>query len=90
VFDKPGIVVLGCNIHDTMVAWILVVDTPYFTRTAADGTATLTGLPPGDYVLRAWNNSMSQEQPGEVLRVSAAAPAPMLLHVDAQALEGMP
>lgn len=90
VFDKPGIVVLGCNIHDTMVAWILVVDTPYFTRTAADGTATLTGLPPGDYVLRAWNNSMSQEQPGEVLRVSAAALAPLLLHVDAQALEGMP
>jgi plastocyanin len=32
VFDKPGIVVLGCNIHDNMLAWVLVVDTPYFAR----------------------------------------------------------
>ena len=75
VFDKPGIVVLGCNIHDSMVAWVLI------------GHQHEEDL---EVVLRAWNNSMSQEQPGEVLRVSAAAPAPMLLHVDAQALEGMP
>src|ERR1700719_842331 len=28
-FDKPGVVALGCNIHDQMVGFILVVDTPY-------------------------------------------------------------
>jgi plastocyanin len=90
VFDRPGIVILGCNIHDTMVAWVLVVDTPYFSHTEADGTATLAGLPPGDYTLRAWNNSMSEEQPGEPLHIGADAPKPRLLHVDAQALQVNP
>ena len=33
VFDKPGVVVLGCNIHDWMVGYIYVVDTPYFAKT---------------------------------------------------------
>ena len=32
VFDKIGIAVLGCNIHDAMTAWVVVVDTPYFGR----------------------------------------------------------
>jgi len=90
VFDQPGIVVLGCNIHDTMVAWVLVVDTAFFARTAADGSASLPGLPPGDYLLRAWNNSMSDEQPGEALHVGSEALSPRHLHVDGQALEVQP
>jgi len=48
-FDKAGIVVLGCNIHDKMVAWVYVVDTPWFAKSGADGSVTLKGLPPGDY-----------------------------------------
>ena len=54
VFDKPGIVVLGCNIHDNMMAWVVVVDTPYFAKTAADGVTVLKGLEPGDYHLSVW------------------------------------
>jgi plastocyanin len=83
-FDQPGIVVLGCNIHDAMVAWILVVDTPYFTRTAADGAALLRDLRPGDYVLRAWNNSMAQEQAGERFHVGGGPLDARRLHVDGQ------
>jgi plastocyanin len=86
VFDQPGIVVLGCNIHDTMVAWVLVVSTPFFTRTTADGSASLSGLPPGDYLLRAWNNSMTDEQPGKALHVGAEPLSPWSLHVDGRAL----
>jgi plastocyanin len=49
VFDKPGIAVLGCNIHDQMVAWVVVVDTPC-TRAAPrrarrGSTACLPALP---------------------------------------------
>jgi plastocyanin len=84
VFDQPGVVVLGCNIHDTMIAWILIVSTPYFVRTAGDGTALLSGLPPGDYLLRAWNNSMAEEQPGEALHVGAEPLGARRLHVDGQ------
>jgi plastocyanin len=63
LFDKTGIVVLGCNIHDKMVAWVYVVDTPWFARSAADGTATIRGVPPGEYRL-------SAEQPESKLALS--------------------
>jgi hypothetical protein len=54
LFDKPGLVVLGCNIHDMMTAWVVVVDTPYFVKTAASGTGLLKGLEPGDYRVSVW------------------------------------
>ena len=54
VFDKPGIVVLGCNIHDGMLGYIRVVDTPYFATTDASGVAKLDGLPAGKYTVYAW------------------------------------
>lgn len=48
-FDKTGIVVLGCNIHDAMVAWVVIVDTPWFAKSGTDGTSMLEDLPPGKY-----------------------------------------
>ena len=58
-FDQPGVVVLGCNIHDQMVGWILVVDTPYFTQSGASGQspgyAVLVDVPVGSYQLRTWH-----------------------------------
>jgi plastocyanin len=55
VFDKPGVVALGCNIHDWMLAYIYVLTTPFFTKTAADGKARLEGLAPGAYEARVWH-----------------------------------
>ena len=55
VFDKPGLVVMGCNIHDTMVAYLLVVETPWFAKTDASGHATLDNLPADKYKLTAWH-----------------------------------
>ncbi|MDT7833990.1 methylamine utilization protein [Aquabacterium sp. OR-4] len=63
VFDKPGIAVLGCNIHDQMAAWVLVLETPYSARTGADGQATLAQLPPGSYTLRAWHPELPAGAP---------------------------
>ncbi len=56
VFDQPGVAVLGCNIHDDMAAWMVVVDTPYHAMTGADGAARLPDVPAGSYRLRAWSN----------------------------------
>ena len=53
-FDKPGIVTLGCNIHDWMVGYIYVLDTPYFAKTGTDGVAQLADLPDGTYVATLW------------------------------------
>ena len=55
VFERSGIAVLGCNIHDKMVAWVVVVETPYFGRTAASGKLRLDDVPPGRYQLRTWH-----------------------------------
>lgn len=57
-FDQPGVVVLGCNIHDQMIGWILVVDTPYIARSSADGLARLADVPEGGYRLRVWHSHM--------------------------------
>jgi hypothetical protein len=81
VFPKPGIVALGCNIHDKMIAWVLVVETPWFARTNAAGQVTLKGLEPGAYTLRAWRSSMRKEPAGEPLEVGGGDPAPRQLRV---------
>lgn len=54
-FDRPGIVVLGCNIHDAMVGYIYVTDAPYFGTTEAGGSLHLKGLPAGDYRVAIWS-----------------------------------
>lgn len=55
LFDKPGVITLGCNIHDWMIAYLLVVSTPYFARTDASGNARLRDLPAGGYEFRVWH-----------------------------------
>jgi len=54
VFDRPGVVVLGCNIHDSMLGYILVVDTPHFASTDAQGSIALESLAADDYSLHVW------------------------------------
>jgi len=52
-FDHTGLVVLGCNIHDGMVAWIYIVGTPWFGKSGGDGIGILKGLPAGEYRITA-------------------------------------
>lgn len=72
VFDKAGTVVIGCNIHDQMVAYVQVVSTPFFAKTDANGQAHLpASMPVGKYTLKTWhfkqpNNSLPQEQSVQV------------------------
>lgn len=54
VFDVSGLVTLGCNIHDWMIAYLLVVPTPWFAKTGADGAATVAA-PAGRYRLEVWH-----------------------------------
>ena len=58
VFDTPGVVTIGCNIHDWMIGYIYVSESPYFALTGADGTAVVSGLPGGRYILRVWHARM--------------------------------
>ena len=74
VFDKSGVAVLGCNIHDHMVAWVVVVDTPYYGKSAAAGRVTLPQVPPGAYRLRVWHADLPVGAPAldRALAVDAA------------------
>ena len=54
VFDKPGTVTLFCEVHDHMYGVILVVDSPHFARTDADGNFRLEGLPAGTHTFKVW------------------------------------
>ncbi len=76
IFDKPGVVVLGCNIHDWMVGYIYVSETPFFAKTEAAGTATLTDLPPGEYTVRVWHPSMEHGEETTARQVTLNADSP--------------
>ena len=61
VFDKAGTVVLGCNIHDTMLAFVYIVDTPFFAKTDKSGQIKLSNIPEGSYTLKAWHYALQKE-----------------------------
>jgi plastocyanin len=67
LFDQPGVVALGCNIHDWMVAYVVVLATPYFDKTGLAGTATLTRLPAGHYRLEVWHPRLAATVNREVV-----------------------
>jgi len=61
LFDKPGVVTVGCNIHDWMVTYIYVVDTPFYAVTSTDGTARINDIPAGNYTLHIWHPGRKSE-----------------------------
>jgi plastocyanin len=60
LFDKPGVVSLGCNIHDWMAAYIYVTATPFYGLTSTSGQATLRGLPAGGGVVEVWHPRLGE------------------------------
>jgi plastocyanin len=62
IFDSPGVVTIGCNIHDWMVGYIYVAESPYYATTDAKGIARLSGLPGGAYTVRAWHPQLASPE----------------------------
>jgi plastocyanin len=71
VFDRAGVVALGCNIHDRMSAYVVVVDTPHFA-VSRGGRAELLDLPAGSYAVHVWHEGQRQEPAPEVVVLAAA------------------
>ena len=69
IFNTPGIVALGCNIHDWMVGYIVVVDTPYFAQTDALGHWSID-LPAGDYKLSLWHEDLDGPDITQAIKVT--------------------
>jgi plastocyanin len=91
VLDKPGLVVLGCNIHDKMSAWVMVVDTPDYAQTDATGHALLRNVRAGDYVLYAWYPGLDDGPVTQKLAVAGSGPGSARLHLAVRPIgEGTP
>lgn len=71
-FDKPGVELLGCNIHDSMIAFIDVVDTPYAAKTDAQGHAVIHGVPEGEREVTVWRPYL--HAPGNALTGKVRVP----------------
>ena len=61
-FDQAGVVVLGCNIHDHMQAFIVVSNAPYAAITGAEGMLSLPTLPAGEHRVRVWHPQLDDSQ----------------------------
>ena len=58
LFDVPGIVTVGCNIHDNMLGYVFVTDAPYYGRTTVAGTWSIASLPAGNYAVSVWHQRL--------------------------------
>jgi hypothetical protein len=65
-FDKPGIVRLGCNLHASMAAYLIVVAAPHYVVVDKDGTFSFKALAPGKYKVQVWNERAGDPIDGEV------------------------
>lgn len=75
-FEKAGTLALGCNIHDRMSAYILVVDTPFFGR-PEQGRVVFDDLPPGDYRVHLWHPRYgARGRPGKMQAISLSDAEP--------------
>jgi len=57
-FNKPGEVIILCNVHSEMVAYIIILESPYFAKTDKDGNFRIENIPPGTYILKTWHEKM--------------------------------
>ncbi len=72
-FDRAGLVTLGCNIHDAMLAYILVTDAPYYGRTGADGSWSRPDVARGRYHIEVWSPRLTET--GQTLQRDIAVEA---------------
>ncbi|MBI2878029.1 MAG: methylamine utilization protein [Candidatus Tectomicrobia bacterium] len=74
IFDKPGVVKLLCNVHDEMLAFILVLENPYYAPTDGSGHFTISGVPPGRYRAKVWHEKFTA--PAKTVEVTESGLTP--------------
>jgi plastocyanin len=82
-FDRAGVVTLGCNIHDWMVGYIVVVSTPFFGRTDSEGRARIADLPAGRYAVHAWHPRQRTQVAAQEVSLEAQSTAAPAFSIDA-------
>jgi plastocyanin len=93
IFDKPGVVVLGCNIHDWMLGYVYVTDDPWFAVSDAQGKLNLEQLPAGTYTASLWHPQapdMLPQAAGQVQLTEAGSKQRFTLTMQAPASQATP
>lgn len=72
VFNQAGLVTLGCNIHDSMVGYIYIVDTPFFAKTDDKGRAVLK-LAAGQYTYNVWVPGVNKPATEQKVKIDGAS-----------------
>ena len=86
VFPSPGIVAIGCNVHDKMTAFLYVTDTALAAKTDANGNATIANVPEGNAKLRIWHpHATATDQQVEQTVAVSATPATVTAALDLRA-----
>jgi plastocyanin len=91
-FDKPGLVTLGCNIHDFMIAYIMVTDAAFYGTTSALGAWSASGVPPGQYRVEIWHPRLARGDDGSehTLSVGGAGPEAIAIRLEKSLRPAMP
>jgi hypothetical protein len=82
IFDKPGVVTLGCNVHDWMLGYVFVVDTPWFGKTDARGQVQIEAVEDGEFEARVWHPRQRAEAPLQLVRLAVTPPEPLRFVLD--------
>lgn len=75
VLDQAGAIVVGCHLHGSMRAHILVTDTPWSAVSDAAGRVRIEGVPDGAAELRVWHPDQLIDQAAQTVQVGAATAA---------------
>ena len=91
LFDKPGLVALGCNIHDYMQAFIYVADSPMVAVSDEKGEIHFTDVPPGQYRIKLWHPWQREvSEPSELSITTAAQTLTLAMDIERQAKPSAP
>ena len=77
LFDKVGVVKLGCNIHDWMIGYLYVTDAPYFGKTAVPGRVEFKDLPAGTYRVHVWHPRLDGGEEATAKQIEVKDDAPV-------------
>jgi plastocyanin len=81
-FDRPGPVRLFCSVHRFMDGVIYVCPTPYFARTAADGSFRIDNVPAGEWRVRTWQRKARFDEASETARIDQASPSDQTINIE--------
>jgi plastocyanin len=87
VFQTPGLVRIYCNIHPQMSAFVQVMENPYYTWTAPDGSFLIEDVPPGSYTLKVWHEEGETTKPVVITENGASG---VMVHLDVSGFSRRP